>query len=59
MTELQVQGVALIAMLVSLPLVSWGSTGNIMALMIIGAVLLIASLVSLTVLRYVELKEKT
>lgn len=54
MTELHVQGAALIAMLVSLPLVSWGSTSGIPALTVIGTVLLVAGLVAQTVLRFID-----
>lgn len=57
MNQLQVEGAALVAMLACLPLVSWGSTGGPTAVTVIGAVLLAAGLITLTVLRFVDLEE--
>lgn len=58
MTEIQVQGMSLIAMLVSLPLISWGSTTGVPAATVAGAVLLVAALVALAALRWIDLKEE-
>lgn len=55
MTQLQVETAALVAMLVSLPLVSWGSTSDLPAATTIGALLLAAGLATLTILRFVNL----
>lgn len=59
MTEAQAEGAAMVAMLLALPLVSWGSTEDLPALMGVGAVLLALGLAVLTVLRYVDLEEDT
>jgi hypothetical protein len=56
-TENQVQGLALIATLVSMPLISWGSTDGPDALTVIGAVLLVAGLATLTASRYIDFEE--
>jgi hypothetical protein len=57
MTQSRVEGAALVAMLVSLPLVSWGTTSDVTAASVAGAILLALGLVTLTVLRYVDLEE--
>jgi ABC-type sulfate transport system permease component len=57
MTQSHVEGAALVAMLVSLPLVSWGTTSDITAATAAGAILLAVGLATLTVLRFVDLEE--
>lgn len=54
-----IQGISLIAMMISLPFLSWGISSGTVVLTLIGAVLLTAGMVMLTVLRYVKTKEKT
>lgn len=57
MTDFHVEGSALLAMLLSLPLVSWGTTSDVPVATAIGAVLLAAGLATLTILRFVDLEE--
>ncbi len=57
MTEAKAEGAAMVAMLLSLPLVSWGSTEDLPAFTAIGAVLLALGLATLTALRFVDLEE--
>ena len=57
MTALHAEAGALLAMLASLPLVSWGSTDDVAAATAVGALLLVAGLATLTVLRFVDLEE--
>ncbi len=59
MTQLHVEGAALVAMLVSLPLVSWGTTSNLVAATAAGTLLLAVGLATLTVLRFVDLEEES
>lgn len=59
MTQLHVEGAALVAMLISLPLVSWGSTSAVPAATVVGALLLAVGLALLTILRFVDLEENS
>ena len=59
MTTTVLQGISLIAMVASLPLLSWGTTSDTLVLSIAGAVLLIAGMVMLTVLRYMKTEEES
>ncbi|GIJ24244.1 hypothetical protein [Micromonospora lutea] len=56
MTQLHIEGAALIAMLAAMPLISWGSTGGPDVATVVGAVLLAAGLITLTALRFVNLE---
>lgn len=57
MTEIRAQSLVLLAMLASLPLISWGSTSDVPAATVSGVALLVLGLVTLTVLRYVDLPD--
>lgn len=60
MRGLHVEGSALVASLVSMLLVSWGTSADgPWAVAVLGGVLLAASLAALTVLRFVDLEEAT
>lgn len=59
MTTTRLQGIALLAMIASLPLLSWGTSDDIAAITITGGVLLLIGMAALTVLRYVTTKEET
>ncbi len=56
MTQLHLEGAALVAMLAALPLISWGSTSGPSVATVVGALLLAAGLITLTVLRFVDLE---
>ena len=57
MTKFHVEASALLAMLVALPLVSWGATQDVVAATAVGALLLVGGLAMLTLLRFVEFEE--
>ena len=57
MKEIHIQSASLVAMIASLPLISWGSTEDVVAATTLGAVLLALGLVALTALRFVDLGE--
>lgn len=57
MTEIRAQSLVLVALLLSLPLISWGTTSDVAAATVTGTVLLVAGLVTLTVLRFVDLPD--
>lgn len=59
MTQIQVEGAALVAMLASVPLVSWGSTSDLPAVTVVGGLLLAVGLAALTAIRFIGLKEDT
>ncbi len=54
MTTTGYQGIALVAMLLSLPLMSWGTTADLLPVTIAAAALLTIGALALTVLRYVH-----
>lgn len=57
MNSSQIEAAALVAMLVSLPLVSLGTTEDVAVATVAGAVLLAVGLAALTALRFVDLEE--
>lgn len=59
MSSTVMQGISLIAMMLSLPLISWGASSEITPLTIAGAVVLVLGMLMLTVIRYIDTKEKT
>lgn len=58
MTTAVFQGIALLAMLASLPLFSWGTNAELPAVTVVAAALLAVGAVALTVLRYLHPKEE-
>jgi len=54
MTTTGYQGIALVAMLLSLPLMSWGTTADLLPVTIAAAALLTIGALALTVLRYLH-----
>ncbi len=57
MNEMHLQAASLVAMVAALPLISWGSTEDVVAATTVGALLLALGLAALTALRFVDLGE--
>ena len=57
MNKFSVEAGALLAMLVALPLVSWGTTEDVAVATVVGALLLAAGLATLTAMRYLDLED--
>lgn len=58
MSTVSIQGAALVAMLVAMPLISWGTTSDILPATIAAAALVVAGAASLTVARFLDLEER-
>lgn len=57
MNSISIQGAALVAMLVAMPLISWGTTSDFLPATIAAAVLIVAGSGSLTLTRFLDLQE--
>lgn len=57
MTTEAYQGIALIAMVIAMPLLSWGTWSGLPLVAAAGGALLVLGAASLTVLRYIHPKE--
>ena len=59
MTATTAQGTSLIAMLVSMSILSWGTTNDNSPVTVAGSIILALAMAVLTVIRYIDTKEES